>query len=113
VSARPVLGTSVNLITDSIPAGTALGAQILGFTQHLPGLPLGSIGMPGCFLNAAIDASVSFPVSGSAFSFALPVPNVASLNGGRVYGQSVTISQGFNNLGVLSSNGVQMTLGSL
>jgi hypothetical protein len=113
MSGRPVLGQTVNLVTGAIPAGTAFGAITLGFTQYDPGLTLAGFGMDGCFAFNTYDAVTSFPVSGTQDLFPLVIPNTPALNGGLLYGQSLSISAGFNTLGVISSNGVRMSLGSL
>lgn len=109
-SARPVIGTSINLTTSNIPSGTAVGASILSFTQHNPGLDLTSIGMAGCRQFVGLDASTVFVVSGPSSVRALAIPGNNALAGLRVYSQSATFTIGVNPLGVLASNGVALAL---
>jgi hypothetical protein len=109
-SARPVIGSTINLVTTNIPAGTAVGARILSFTQHNPGIDLASIGMPGCRQYVGLDSSLVFLVSGTSSSSSLGIPNNTGLAGLHVYSQTATFSAGFNPLGVVSSNGLQLKL---
>src|SRR5262249_26887843 len=48
-SARPVQGTVIQMVTTNIPATALVGANLMSFTQHDPGIDLTSLGMPGCF----------------------------------------------------------------
>ncbi|MEO6594042.1 MAG: hypothetical protein ABIP94_04745 [Planctomycetota bacterium] len=110
-SARPVLGTTVNYTTSNIPAGTLLGLQILGLTQHTPPLDLASYGMPGCKLYLTGDLINQFATSGSSATVPLVFPSTTSLTGAFLMTQSATLSPGFNPFGFLTSNGIQMVLG--
>ncbi|MFO1050692.1 MAG: hypothetical protein U1F36_00590 [Planctomycetota bacterium] len=110
---RPLLGGSANTTTSAVPGGTSLGAIAFGFTQLTPGLDLSGIGMAGCRMLTSFDVTASVPVTGSSFNFSLPIPNITALNGGLIYAQSLSVSGGYNTLGVLTSNGVRMKLGSL
>ena len=109
-SARPTLGTSINLNTGSIPGGSILGVNMLGFVQHNPGIDLTGVGAPGCALFLDPAAKSIFLVSGSSSTMALPIPNITSLAGVHAFSQSVTFSSGFNTLGVIFSNGVNLGL---
>jgi hypothetical protein len=109
-SARPRIGTSVNLVTSNIPAGTPVGAEIFSNTQHNPGIDLASIGMPGCRQYVGLDFTNIFVVSGTSASVPLGVPNNPALAGVRVQCQSATFSSGLNALGVLASNGLTLVL---
>lgn len=109
-SARPVIGTSINLVTSNIPTGTTVGANILSFSQYNPGLDLTGIGMPGCRQYVGLDTTRVFLVAGSSASVALNIPNLPGLGGLHVFSQSATFSTGFNPLGVIASNGVNLKL---
>jgi hypothetical protein len=109
-SARPVIGTSINLVTSGIPAGTPLGADILSSTQYNPGIDLGAIGMPGCRQYVGLDSTMVFVVTGATASVPLGVPNIPALAGVRVQCQSATFSSGINALGVIASNGLTLVL---
>jgi hypothetical protein len=112
-SARPVIGAVLNLDTAEIPAGTLIGATLLGFGQFNPGIDLSFLGMPGCFQYVTIQKPLLFFVSGSTGSVPLGIPNNAGLVGMHVFAQSVTFSAGFNAMNMLSSNGVDLGLGNL
>ena len=114
MSARPLLGTQPNFVTGNIPAGTVLGARILSFTPHLTGIELTAFGMPGCFQYEGLDVvNVFFTSGGNTVNTPFPIPNLPVLNGVLAFGQSATFSSGFNPLGVISSNGLRVLLGSL
>lgn len=109
---RPVLGTTVNLTVDNVPAGSALGAVIFGLTKHDPGIDLTSFGMPGCFQYCSQEAVQLFIAPGSTFSTAYPIPNTASLAGVHVQTQGAIYDPvgGHNPLGALSSRGLDLGL---
>ena len=118
-SARPILGTTINLTTSNMPTGTVLGTLILSFTQYNPGLNLttyvlpggGTIQMPGCELYAALDVLLQFATPGSVAAVPLLMPSAPSLAGTLFIGQSATMTPGYNPFGFLTSNGVVMVLG--
>jgi len=113
LSARPQLGTSPNLTTENIPAGTVVGSSILSFTQINPGFDLASFGMPGCFQYTGLDVTNVFFVTGPTATAPFPIPNLSTFNGVLVYGQTLTLTPGFNLLGGLTSNGLRFAIGSL
>jgi hypothetical protein len=110
-SARPVTGTSINLITSNIQPSAAFGAVLLSFQQL--NIPLASIGMDGCTQLTGGDATLLF-VPGGQTSAVVPfaVPNFV---GFTVYGQSVVLdpASGLTSLGAVASNGVQLFFGNL
>jgi hypothetical protein len=110
VSARPVLGTTISLVTSGIPAGTLLGATVFSNIQHDPGIDLSSIGMPGCRQYVDLDVSRIFLVSAASGSVPQTIPNSSSFAGVHVYCQSATFSAGFVPLGVIASNGLTLLL---
>src|SRR5262249_14865440 len=109
-SARPVLGTSINLLTTNIPAGTLLGADILSFTQHNPGIDLTIPGMPACRQYVGLDTSLTFFPAGGTGSVPLNIPNVPAFAGLHLFSQGASFTSGFNALGVLAANGVDLKL---
>jgi hypothetical protein len=112
-SPRPVLGSTVVLSTSLIPAGTSLGAVIFGLARLDPGIDLSSLGMPGCLQFDNAVATRTFPVSGSTASANLFVPNRTTFVGVHVYAQTATFTPGFNALGLITSNGVDLKVGNL
>ena len=110
-SARPILGTTINLTTSNIPNGTLLGLLILSLTQYSPGIDLTFLQMPGCELYAGLDSLTQFATPGASAAVPFTSPVTPSLAGTIVMGQSATLSPGFNPFGFLTSNGVVMVLG--
>lgn len=116
LSARPVLGSSPNFLIQGYDAATAVGATILSFTQFNPGISLAGVGAPGCFQYVNIDAiNVFFTTPGqTTFPFINGgIPNNVTFNGILLYGQAATFTAGLNPLGVITSNGLRVLLGSL
>jgi hypothetical protein len=109
-SARPTLGTSINLNTGSIAGGTILGVNSLGFVQINPGFDLTPFGAPGCAQYVNPSLNNIFLVGGPTSSMALSIPNMPSLAGLHVYSQSIAFSAGYNALGLVFSNGLNLKL---
>ncbi len=113
VSARPVIGTTINLVTSNLPASTLAGFQMLGFASFIPGFDLTTIlDMPGCFAYTLPDISVTFTPTGSSNSMPFTIPLDNTLNGQTMMVQTLTISPGFNPASLLTTNGVQLLFGS-
>ncbi|HEB53074.1 MAG TPA: hypothetical protein ENI87_07465 [bacterium] len=117
---RPVQGAAAvnfDVTTGNIPASALSHMGIVGLTS--PGLPLDSIGMPGCFLNASADVlTFSFPVSTPDFTWtALSIPaGPVFFSGFQFSVQSAifgTSANSFLGLGALTSNGLTCTIGTL
>lgn len=110
-SARPILGTSVNLQTTGIPAGTPFGAVLMSFQQALPPQDLTGFGMPGCHGYVANGVTLLFLNPSSSHAQVFHVPSAPAFTGLEVAGQSFTFSPGLTPAGVVASNGVLMILG--
>ncbi|MEZ6037240.1 MAG: hypothetical protein R3F29_07150 [Planctomycetota bacterium] len=107
----PVLGSNCTLTTSQFPASSVLGVQLISTTRIDPGLDLSIIGMQGCYLYANLDSlDVLWPVGGSA-THVLSIPNNPVLMGAVVVGQSAAFVNGVNSAGLISSNGVALTIG--
>ncbi len=113
LSARPVMGTTINFNTSNIPAGSALGISILSLTQYTPGIDLTALGMPTCTLYAGLDALYTFATPGASASFPWLVPNVPGASGTVIMNQSAVLKVGINPFGFITSNAAQMVLGVL
>ncbi len=111
-SARPIVGTTIDLDTTLTGTGT-LGLGVLSLTLHDPGVELSTIGMPDCFLLVGLDvASVHVP-SGGAFRTSLAVPASAALNGLHVGSQSAILGDvDANAAGIRSSNALDLRIGT-
>lgn len=111
-SARPVLGTTINLVTSNIPAGTSGGVTLLWFNQATPPIDLSSIGMTGCFAHGSGPAvDFAFGVTGTTASVPLAVPAQSSFSGLGVVAETFTYSPPLTPLGVIASNGLVLVLG--
>ncbi|MBL8731622.1 MAG: hypothetical protein JNN13_04545, partial [Planctomycetes bacterium] len=69
---------------------------------------------PGCTLYCDfVDMQTAFPLFSSSFLWQLPIPNNQALAGSVLMTQGGTlVGPGVNPLGVLTANGVQLTLGT-
>ena len=112
-AARPVLGTTISLDTSNVPASTPFGATLFGLTKHDPGIDLTGIGMPGCRQFLSLDATVVFFPAGGMASQPFSVPSSTAFAGVVILTQSVALAPGFNSLGAISSNGVELALDTL
>lgn len=109
-SARPVLGTTFQLVTSEIPGNVVLGTVLLGFQQFQPGIDLGALGAAGCRQYASIDASALFVGSGPTNALSMSFPANPAYAGLRILAQSAVLSPGINALGLATSNGVALGL---
>jgi hypothetical protein len=110
---RPALGTTCTLETDNVPASSLLGLTILGFAPYQPGIDLTVIGMPGCFLYVPLDVlQIFFPVAGIG-SASIGIPSNTSLIGFHLYSQGAAWVAGVNPFGMISSNALDLRLGTL
>jgi hypothetical protein len=117
-SARPVLGTSVNLVTSNAP-GQNVGVNFLGFGQvPAPGVDLGFLGAAGCVALIDVNQAIGNVISnaglpGVSMSITLPIPNDPALNGWQLFSQSLWLDATANAFGAVTSNGVALVLGNL
>lgn len=112
-SARPVIGTTISLDTTNVPASCALGASIFSLTKFDPGIDLTALGMPGCERYVGLDATVVFFPVGGVGSQAFAVPNNTAFVGVVMTVQSACLVPGVNQLGAISSNGVELGFDTL
>ena len=110
--ARPVLGQSLSLHTVDLPASAVVGVLELGVAGFEPGIDLSPLGMPGCAQYARTQVPVVQVAAAAAMRARLAIPNAASLQGLHVFAQSFVVATGFNALGVLASNGLDLGLGN-
>ncbi|MCC7395582.1 MAG: hypothetical protein IT455_00785 [Planctomycetes bacterium] len=110
---RPVINTTWNLDVTNIPALIQIGIEIYGFSD--PNIPdMFFIGMPGCPLRASLDLLNPWVSIGqTTHSYSLPVPNVPTLLGANIYLQSAMMDASYNAFGLITSNGIAGTIGSI
>ena len=112
---RPILGTSQTLNVTNVPApASSIGLVLVGFTQVNPGTNLAFLGAPDCFLyNPGTLIQTLFPLAGST-PWSLAIPNTPALANSHVYVQAAAlVPPGSNAFGALTSNGVDLLLGTL
>ena len=112
-SARPRIGTTLNITTSNILPGTFLGATLLGFGQINPGVDLAFLGAPGCAQYLNPSTQIIFVSTGTSYNQPLTIPNNPSYVGLTLYGQGAAFTSGLNSLGVVLSNGITMVIGNL
>lgn len=110
-STLPQLGTTLTFTTTQFPASSLLGLQMLGLQHIDPGVPLDLIGMPGCFQHASLDVMYPMFPGAQQGTYAMAVPNNPALMGFQMSGQSVAFVNGVNAAGLVTSNGLQITVG--
>jgi hypothetical protein len=111
VSARPILGTTFQWNTTGIPNGTGFGALMRSLTQATPPIDLTPLGMPGCVAHVVDPVATLYLSPSSSVQIAESIPNVPSLVGVVLVGQALTYSPPLTPLGLVSSNGMVLTLG--
>lgn len=111
-SARPIFGTTIQLVTSNIPSGTGFGAVLQGLQQYAPPLDLSNYGMAGCQGYVQNGVSVVFVAPGLSVAIPLQVPNNLAFAGLPIYAQSFTYSPPRTALGVIASNGLALILGA-
>lgn len=108
---RPVLGTTQVLeIGNPYDPNNSIGLAVLGWTEVAGGLDLGTIGAPGCRLYASTDIVDAFLRTNGVFSWSLAIPTSSSLEGVDVFTQGALLTNTVNALGLLTANGVKLTL---
>lgn len=110
MATRPLVGSTVQFVTEQIPAGSPFGAVLLGLSN--PNLDLTALGMPGCFRYTDGLATLLFLAPGTSHTVSFPVPNAVGL---PIYAQSVVLAPQANltPLGAISSNGLSLLIGDL
>lgn len=114
---RPILGATQAMQLTNIPApAQSIGLAVLGFQAIPSGADLAFIGAPGCRLyTQSVSIQVmNYPVLGASHLWLLPIPNNPALSGSKVTTQGIIkMPSTFNPGGFLSSNGVELLLGTL
>ena len=113
--ALPILGTTYNVnCVDGMPL--SLGVLITGYSDTQGGglaLPAPLPNAPGCDLLASPDVLlVAATDTAGATSMAVPVPNNNALAGSSLFHQWAILDPAANQLGLIVTNGVRVTLGN-
>lgn len=109
---RPVLGTTAQITTTGIPAGTPLGVTVLSLTPTPAPIDLAVIGMPTCFAHVSGGVNEVWLNPVATAQVPLVVPSNTALIGLPVGAQSLSASPPLTPLGFIASNGVLMVVGA-
>jgi hypothetical protein len=109
-SARPILGTTFDLVTTNIPQSALFGTMILSTTPLNPSFDLTALGMPGCQLHQNLDIAVLWAGAGTSY-VPWPLPANPALAGFEAWCQSAALAPGINAFGFAISNGLKVTAG--
>jgi hypothetical protein len=110
-SNAPRFGQNWNINTTAIDPISPVSITFFGAGPVNPGLDLGFLGAPGC--NAHINSiltSLTATATNGASTVTIPVPNTPSLGGATLAAQSACLTLA-NALGLLTSNGLDVTIG--
>ena len=111
-SAPPLVNSTIQLVTANIPATAPFGAVLIGLTQYNPGVPLASLGMPGCFrYTDGLATLLFFPLGSPTNSLPFTVPNAVGISF-QVQSAVYDPASGLTPLGAIASNGVLLLLGN-
>jgi len=110
-SARPIIGTTIDMITTNIPLTSVGGLSILSLIPIPGGLDLTSLGMPGCYLYQDLTVIDLFPVAGGTGQRSFAIPSTPSLSGTVIRNQSAVMVLGINPFNIVTSNGLEMVVG--
>ena len=111
-TARPVLGSSFELLTTNVPLTSTFGLNFLSFTQHA-GLDMTAIGAPGCSQYVGADTAALVLINGGVASRPLTLPADTMFLGLEVFSQSGAVTPSANALGMVVTNGLRLRLGDL
>jgi hypothetical protein len=114
-SARPITGTTINLVTSNVHPATTLTILLMNFAAVIPPIDLGFLGMPLCSQNIALAGAVTIGVNIGNGTYTQPfgIPGGTTFIGTNVFGQSAALVPGANPLGATSSNGLRLVVGNL
>lgn len=105
----PQLGASIVFTSSRIPSSGVAAFLNLGFHQF--SIDLSPTGAIGCFMLCPNVATAPMSMQGSTATLPLTVPNTSSLIGGTVYAQGLVLAPGSNPLGLVTTNGLLVTVG--
>tara|TARA_R110002072_G_scaffold228234_13_gene385449 strand:+ start:30441 stop:32666 length:2226 start_codon:yes stop_codon:yes gene_type:complete len=108
---RPVVGTTIDLITTNVPLTSVGGLSILSTIPLAGGVDLTFLGMPGCFLYQELTVIDLFPVAAGSGQRSFSFPNNPALSGAVVYNQAAVMDLGINAFNIVTSNGLALLIG--
>lgn len=115
VQGAPSIGQTLLAFLPGLPNGTIAAGLALGLSASAPfPLPLAPLGAPGCFAHhdAAGTLGLAMTLFGDTATLPFPIPNNGSLVGFVFFMQGWGVAIGVNPLGIVTSNGVRVQLGT-
>lgn len=114
-NAPPVLGTTMTVAINNLPASAAF--MMTGFsntTSILGPLPVSgaSYGAPGCSMRVSPDANLLLFGAANSANWSFTLPNSTGLIGLLLYNQAIVLDPGFNAAGAVLSDAAGMMLGN-
>ncbi len=111
IDARPVIGTTPNMLIDNVPAGSPIAALVFGLSKFDPGIDLSSIGMPGCRQYCSAEATVLIIAPSPSTSRPFAIPNTQGLSGVMIKAQALSLNPTIQNaVHANASNGIEMVI---
>ncbi len=108
---RPVIGSAFSMDLTEIAPGTPLTFLALGFARFDPPIQFPAPVRIGCVTLVAASASAAgVPGGATSFTFPLPIPAGFTNNGLRLYAQGVAFPPPGGPNGLVTSNGLNMTI---
>ena len=89
-----------------------VGLTLIGFATQPSPVNLSIIGAPNCFLGVQAAVIQAYVAGGFTHPWALPIPNNVALSGTHLYTQGAALVPGVNAFGLLTSNGVDLLIGT-
>jgi len=112
MDARPVIGTTPNIVTTNITAGTIVQILAAGDLMLPIPLDLSIIGMPGCLLTTNPFVFLTNVITGNnTFVQPFAIPNNPTLQNVQLVFQSAPLTPGYNAASLLLSNGICTRVG--
>jgi hypothetical protein len=71
------------------------------------------LGMPGCRAYQQLTVATSIPVIGGTGFTPLTVPNTVTLVGSKVFNQSTVLALNINAAHMVTSNGLELSIGDV
>ena len=112
-TARPVIGTSIDLVTSNVPLTSVGGISILSVNPIAGGVSLAPLGAPGCFVYQQLDVLGLFPVSSGSGQFSFAFPSDPNLVGQRLHAQTGVMVLNINPFNIATTNGVDLMIGDI
>lgn len=112
LDARPVIGTTFNLVTTNLAPGTPFELLALGTVLSPFPVDLGFIGMPGCSVHANIIVLLTVTGAGPDLSSPFTIPLDPGLFNFQLTAQGFPFALGLNPMNLIATNAVCIRVGN-